>query len=182
VVDETARELTDDDRVRIRSRLELRRDPHGLPGDEPLPRIGRRRDDLSGLDPDPNLEPDPVLPDELLVERRNADADVERSTRGAQRVVLVRDGDAERGHHGVARVLLHRAGVTRDCRRDRLEVAPQHRAERLGVERLGERHRLDDVDEEDRDEPPELHRRPRERRLLEQQRLVLAQDRGLELA
>ena len=35
--------------------------------------------------------------------------------------------------------------------------------------------------EEDRDEAPELHRRPRERRLLEQQRLVLAQDRRLEL-
>ena len=162
--------------------LEPRGDADRLSGDEALSRIGRRRDDLSGLDPDPDLEPDPVLLDELLVERGDADADVERGASRAQRVVLVRHRDAERGHDRVARVLLDRAAVTRDRRRDGLEVAPQHRAERLGVERLGERHRLDDVDEEDRDEPPELHRRPGERRLLEQQRLVLAEDRGLELA
>ena len=51
-----------------------------------------------------------------------------------------------------------------------------------GSSAVRERHRLDDVDEEDRDEPPELHRRPGERRLLEQERVVLAEDRGLELA
>ena len=69
-----------------------------------------------------------------------------------------------------------------DRGRDGLEVALQDASERLRVERLGERHRLDDVDEEDRDEPAKLHRRPSERRLLEQERLVLAEDRGLELA
>ncbi len=94
----------------------------------------------------------------------------------------MRDGDAEGGHDRVARVLLHGAAVSRDRSRHRLEVALQNAPERLRVERLRERHRLDDVDEEDRDEPPELHRRPGERRLLEQQRLVLAEDRGLELA
>ena len=123
-----------------------------------------------------------MLLDELLVERCDANADVERRPRRTQRVVLVRDGNTEGGHDGIARVLLHRAAVSRDRGRHRLEVASQHRAERLGVERLGERHRLDDVDEEDRDESPELHRRTRERRLLEEERVVLAQDRGLELA
>ncbi len=94
----------------------------------------------------------------------------------------MRDGDAEGGHDRVARVLLHGAAVSRDRRRHRLEVALQNAPERLRVEGVRERHRLDDVDEEDRDEPPELHRRPRERCLLEQERLVLAEDRGLELA
>ena len=119
---------------------------------------------------------------ELLVERGHGDADVERGARCPQRVVFVRHGDAERSHDRVARVLLHRAAVSRDRGRDSLEVALQDASERLRVERLGERHRLDDVDEEDRDEPAELHRRPGERSLLEQQRLVLAEDRGLELA
>ncbi len=162
--------------------FELRGDPDRFARNEPLPRVSRGRDDLAGLDPDPDLEPHRVLLQELLVERRDPDADVERGAGGAQRVVLVRDGDAERGHDRVARVLLHRAAVSDDRRRNRLEVAPQDGAERLRIERLGERHRLDDVDEEDRDEPTELHRRPRERSLFEKQRLVLPQDRGLELA
>ncbi len=94
----------------------------------------------------------------------------------------MRDRNAERGHDRVAGVLLHGAAVPGDGRRDRLEVVAENTPERLGIERRGERHRLDDVDEEDRDEPPELHCRAGERRLLEEQRLVLAEDRRLELA
>ena len=182
VVDQPTRELADDDLVRVGRCSSRAAIADGLAGDEALPRVGRRRDDLAGLDPDPHLEPDPVLADELLVERRDPDPDVERGARGAKRVVLVRDRDAEGGHDRVARELLHRAAVPREGRRDRLEVAPQDAPERLRIERLRERHRLDDVDEEDRDEPAELHRRPGERCLLEQQRLVLAENRGLELA
>ena len=70
----------------------------------------------------------------------------------------------------------------RDRARHRLEVAAENRRQCLGIERLGQRHRLDDVDEQDRDESAELHRRTGERRLLEQERLVLAENRGLELA
>ncbi len=61
VVDQATRELADDDRVRVGRCLELRRDPDGLAGDEALPRIRRRRDDLAGLDPDADLESDLVL-------------------------------------------------------------------------------------------------------------------------
>ena len=182
MVDQPAGELADDDLVRSCRGLELRGNAHRLSGDEALARVRRSGDDLAGLDPDPDLEPDPVLLRELLVERRDTDADVEGGACRAQRVVLVRDRDAERRHDCVAGELLHGAAVSRDRRRDRLEVALQDAPERLGIERLGERHRLDDVDEEDRDEPAELHRRPGERRLLEQERLVLAEDRGLELA
>ena len=182
MVDEPTCELADDDRARVGRGLELRRDSHSLPRDEALARVRRRRHDLPGLHPDAELEPDPVLLHEPFVERRDADADVERGTCGSQRIVLVRDGNAEGGHDGVARVLLHRPAVSRERRGNGLEVALEDTSERLGIERPRERHRLDDVDEEDRDEPPELHRRPRERCLLEQQRVVLAEDRGLELA
>ena len=65
---------------------------------------------------------------------------------------------------------------------DRLEVALEDPSERLGIECLGERHGLDDVDEDQRDEPAKLHRRAGERSLFEQQRVVLAQDCRLELA
>ena len=182
MVDQPAGELADDDLVRTGCGLELRGDAHRLSRDEALARVRRSRDDLARLDPDADLEPDTVLLRELLVERCDPDADVEGGARGAQRVVLVRDRDAERRHDCVAGELLHGAAVSRDRGGDRLEVALQDAPERLGIERLGERHRLDDVDEEDRDEPPELHRRPGERSLLEQERVVLAEDRGLELA
>ncbi len=61
VVDQATRELADDDRVRLGGCLELRRDADRLAGDETLPRVRRRRDDLAGLDADADLEPDPVL-------------------------------------------------------------------------------------------------------------------------
>ena len=87
--------------------------------------------------------------------------DLERGARRAERVVLVRDRDPERGHDRVAGVLLDRSPVAAERRGDGLEVPPQDTPERLGVERAGERHRLDDVDEEDGDQPAELHRRLR---------------------
>ncbi len=180
MVDQPARELADDDLVCSCRLLEPGGDADGFAGDEPLSRVGRRGDDLAGLDADPHLEPDAVVVDEPLVERGHSHPDVEGGARGAKCVVLVRERDAERGHDGVSRELLDRPAVTRQGGRDGLEVALEDLPERLGVERLRERHRLDDVDEEDRDEPPELHRRLGERSLLEQQRLVLAQDRGLE--
>jgi len=59
--------------------------------------------------------------------------------------------------------------VSRDGVRHGLEVALQDTTERFGIERLGKRHRFHDVNEEERNEPAELHRRPGERRLLEEQ-------------
>ncbi len=182
VVDQPAGEVADDDLVRTCGCLELRSDPDRLARHEPLARVGRSRHDLAGLDADPDLQRDVVLLRELLVERGDPDADVEGGSRGTQRIVLVGDGDAEGRHDSVARVLLHRPAVSYECGRHRLEVPLQDASERLGIERLRKRHRLDDVDEEDRDEPAELHGRLGERSLLEEERLVLAEDRGLELA
>ncbi len=89
------------------------------------------------------------------------------------------DGNAEGRHDGVARVLLDGAAMAHDRCRHGLEVALQDASERLRIELRGQRHRLHDIDEEERDETPELHRRPGERRLLEYQRVVLAEDCGL---
>ena len=180
MVDQPARELADDDLARPCQLLELRGDADCLAGDESLPRVGRCRDDLARLETNADLQPDAVVRGEVFVEGENPGPDVECRACCAKRVVLVRDGNTEGGHHGIAGVLLDGTTVPRDGCGDRLEVALQDASERLGVERVCECHRLDDVDEEDRDEPPELHRRLGERRVLEQQRLVLAQDCCLE--
>ena len=118
---------------------------------------------------------------ELLAQRGDLLADVACGPGCAERVVLVRDGHAERGHDGVSRVLLDSASVARQRGRRRLEVALENPPERLRVERPGKRHRIDDVGEQDRHEAPELHRGRRRRRRGEEQRLVLAENRGLEL-
>ena len=175
------RELADHDLAGRGSLLEPRGDADGFTRDQPLSRIGWRGDDLARLEADPHLDPDPVLVKELLVERSDRSAGIQRRASGAQRVVLVRDGDSEGSHDGVTGVLLDGPSVSGEHRGDGLEVAPQHDAERLGVERLGERHRLDDIDEEDRDQPAELHRRFDGCSLGQKERLVLAEHRGLEL-
>ena len=181
MVDQARGDLPHDDLVRSGGRLELRRDPDRLSGHEALACVRRRGDDLPRLDPDPDLERDSVLLQELLVERGDPGLDVERGARRAERVVLVRDRDPERGHDRVARVLLDRASVAHDRRRHGLEVALQDGAERFRVESRRKRHGLDDVGEQHRDETPKLHRRPGERCLLEEQRVVLAENGGLEL-
>ena len=71
---------------------------------------------------------------------------------GAQRVVLVRDGDPEDRHHRVADELLHRAAVTLEDDAQILEVAAHACAQRLGVRRLAERGRADEVAEEHGDD------------------------------
>ena len=71
-----------------------------------------------------------------------------RRAHGAQRVVLVDGGDPEDGHDRVADVLLDGAAVPLDHRGHSLEVASHQRADRLGVERLAERRRVDDVREQ----------------------------------
>ncbi len=181
MVDEPSGELADDDLACGGEPLQLRGDTDRFAGDEALARVGRRRDDLAGLDADADLDPDAVIRHKALVQHCERRLYVEGRSCCAEGVVLVRHGNAERGHHGVARVLLDGAAVPRDRGGHGLEVALQDAAERLRVERFRKCHRLDDVDEQDRDEPPELHRRLREWRLLEQQRVVLAQDRRLEL-
>ena len=67
-------------------------------------------------------------------------------------VVLVRGRGAPDGHDRVADELLDGAAVPIDDLARRLEPAAQQLAHRLGVARLGDRGRADEVDEQDRDE------------------------------
>ena len=93
----------------------------------------------------------------------------------------MRDGHAEDGHDRVADELLDRAAVALDGAAGGGEVAVEHAPQRLGVERLRELGRLDEVGEKDRDRLAPLldHERSGERRL---ERGVLTEDRLLELA
>ena len=180
MIDQARDDLTDHDLARSGCLLESGGDPDGVARDEALPRVGRRRDHLARGDPDSDLEPDAVLGCEPLAESRHSGLDLERGPSGTQRVVLVRHGDAERSHDRVPGELLDRASVTHQRGGNRVEVPAQDLAERLGVQRVRQRHRLDDVAEEDRRQPAELHCRHR-RFHVGKERLVLAQDRGLEL-
>ena len=180
MVDQPACKLADHDLAGRRSLLEPRGDADGFTRDQPLFRVGRRGDDLAGLEADPDLDPDAVLATELLCQRGDRRVDVQRRAGRAQRIVLVRDGDSECRHDRVPRVLLDGPSVAGEHRSDRLEVAPQHGPEGLGVERLRKRHRLHDVDEENRDESAELHRRFDGCSLGQEKRGVLPENRGLE--
>jgi len=67
---------------------------------------------------------------------------------GPERVVLVKARDTEHHHDGIADELLHRAPVTLDDRRHRLEVAGQQPSQRLRVESFTERGRTDQIAED----------------------------------
>ena len=129
--------------------LEARGDVDRISGDERLPFAAD--DDLARVDADPRLET--VLRDRRLHLRRGANR--------TKRVVLVRDRDAEDGHDRVADELLHRAAVALEDDAQILEVAAHARPQRLGVGRLAERGRADEVAEEDRDDLALLARRLR---------------------
>ncbi len=107
-------------------------------------RLGLFRDDLAGLDADPDLEPE-------VLDRLH---DREGRPHRPLGVVFVRKGDAERGHHGIARELLDDAAVGRDAMGHLIEEARQPRAHDLGVGARDELRRADEVDEENRRELP----------------------------
>ena len=85
-----------------------------------------------------------------------------RGSNRTERVVLVRDGDPEHRHDRVADELLDGAAVTLEDDAKILEVAPHPCAQRLGIGRLAERGRADEVAEEDRDDLALLARRLRD--------------------
>ena len=103
-------------------------------------------DDLAGVHADPRLEPVGC----------HSFAHLPGRAYGAECIVLVRDGDAEDGHDRVADELLDRAAVALEDGAQVLEVPAHARAERLGVGRLAEARRADEVAEENGDDLPGL--------------------------
>ncbi len=92
-------------------------------------------DDLTGVDPDPHLQPG--VGAELGLEHGYLLPKLERRANSAQRVVLAHRRDAEDGHHLVADEVLDRAAVALDRAGCQLEKARHHLAQRLGVEPPG---------------------------------------------
>ena len=82
-----------------------------------------------------------------------------RGANRTERVVLVRDRDAEHGHDRVADELLDRAAVPLEDDAKILEVAAHACAQRLGIGRLAECGRADEVAEENGDDLALLARR-----------------------
>ena len=96
---------------------------HRLAGDESVPFRMIPGDDLSGIDPDPDLEANGECAGELLVQRAEAGEHVLGGSSGPEGVVLVCDGHPEHGHHLVPDELLDRAAVPLDDLSHPLEEA-----------------------------------------------------------
>jgi hypothetical protein len=106
-----------------------------------LPRLGVTDHDLAGADPDPGREPHPQVAADLLVQGGQLLAELERSSYGAQRVVLVRDRDPEYRHHHIPEEALQRAPVALQRGDGNVVGALDRRPHRLGIRATAVRHR-----------------------------------------
>ena len=135
-------------------RLQTSGKRYRLARDHRLPQARVAGDDLARRDPDPRLDFDAVVAEEIDIERDHSRLHLVCRPNGPQRVVLVDLGDAEHRHHGVADELLDRAAVAFDDRAHRLEVPREDAADGLGVMRSAETRRVRQVAEEHRHDPP----------------------------
>ena len=137
----------DQDLARRGRLLKPRRHVHRVAGSQPLL---RPRDDLSGVDAHPELEPHPVVALELGAETLDQPAQLVGRPHRAYGVVLMYGRHAKHRHHGVADELLDCPSVAHYHTPRLLEVAREHPSEALRVELLPERRRPGDVGEHDR--------------------------------
>ncbi len=118
------------------------------------PSSGRRAegdDRLAGVDSDPDLQVAWQLDGDV--------ADDEGGTHGTLGVVAVGERRAEHAHHRVADELLDHSAERLDLVPDPLVVRRQQPPNLLGVELLGPSGEADEVDEDDRHDPPFVGRR-----------------------
>ncbi len=149
VVRERLRRAPDDDFFRTCGFLEALRDVDGVAGDQRADAVAGH--DLTGVDADPNDQPDTPLALELVAETFRVAAELVRGANGADRVVFVELRHAEHGHDSVADELLHGAPVALDHLAGDLEPARERAAHRLGIQPLSESGRIGHVREEDGD-------------------------------
>jgi hypothetical protein len=115
-----------------------------------LPGAHLASDDKSGVHTEPDTKGDVALFPELGVEHAHLVEDAETGVHGTLRVVLVRAGVAEIDDHTIADVLSRVTAEPLDRPSNRVLVATDHLAEVLGVERLRQQGRADEVAEHDR--------------------------------
>ena len=123
--------------------LESGADVDGVAADERAAFARGSHDDLAGVDPDPQRE----LSGERL---RQPPLHRQRCMQRPLGVVLLRGRCAESSHDRVADELLHGAARAVDLGGHCVVEAVEHRARALGVARVGELGRADEVREEDR--------------------------------
>ena len=133
--------------------LKARGDVDGVAGRELLVggRIRPADHDLTGVDPRPSRDSDPVLQVELVVQLFEGVVELDDSSNSALGIVLPDGRHAEDGHRSVADELLHGAAVPLQGRLCRCEVPRHHAAQRLGIEPFAERRRPRHVGKDDRD-------------------------------
>ena len=154
VAEQLARRVGQDNRSRARERLQARGDVGRLAGDAKRlasgPRAHLACDDDSRVqsNPHPDGYLEPVA--QPLVQRDELVEDLQRGVDGSLRVVLVRPRIAEVGDHSVPLPLGRIAVEAFDRTRASTLVVGQHLAEVLGVQRLSQRRRVDDVAEHHR--------------------------------
>ena len=90
-------------------------------------------DDFTRVEPDPDLDVDVLLAEDLLGVLRDQRLHLQRGVPGPHGVVLVRDRRAEQRHDPVPHDLVHRALVTVDRRHHPLQDGIQDPPGLLGV-------------------------------------------------
>ena len=143
--------------------LQPRGDVDGIAGHEGLAARRVTRDDLAGVDADPQRDrlADPPL--ELLVQHGEASLHLERGPARAQRIVLMGFRHAENGQHCIADELLHGATVPLERGPHLVEVREHQAPHRLRVDLLAECGRARQVTEHERRQLPALDHRHRQR-------------------
>jgi hypothetical protein len=122
---------------RFRRLLETCCDVEGVSGRQALRRTGH---DLAAVDADPRLQS----------QLRQCFTHLERRTHRPQRIVFMRYGNPEDRHHRIADELVDGTAVRFDDRFHPFEEVCEQRARRLGVDRLSECRRTDDIAEHHR--------------------------------
>ena len=125
-----ARRLADEDRARLRERLDPRGGVDEVAGDHPLALGAERHRGLAGEDSGARAQ---LGQPDLVPERRHRCDQVECGANGALGVVLGRGRRPPDGHHRVADELLDRAAVQLDQPAAGVEVAREELAHVLRV-------------------------------------------------
>ncbi len=120
--------------------------PHG--GVSAHTRADLPGDDVTGIEPNPQAQGNPVAAGHLGGQHLGHRLDLQRRDAGPQRVVFERHRRAEQCHQAVAGELVDGSAVALDHGGGAVEQLVHDFPESLSVQRRGEFHRSDDVDEQ----------------------------------
>jgi len=155
--------LTEDDLPGAGGLLESLGEVDGVAGEVLLDRAGLAHQQVTGVDPDPDLELDAPLATKLLGLLRDGRTQLDGRPDRAQGVVLVQLDDAERGHEVVAVPLADAGAAAAENPADGLTIAGENPPRDHRLEPPVQDRRVDHITEQDGDDS-ELPRRDRSRK------------------